>query len=96
MNKEMNENRQHRWQILEEFGYYNPCANCNRSTCGMCLIKCACGDESKELIAEIIKEKLPDCPIGDLSCPYCNKDFKCTLDNPNKECDDYMYYNQSE
>lgn len=94
MNKEMNENRQHRWQILEEFGYYNPCTNCKRTSCKMCLIKCACGDESKELIAEIEKEKLPDCPTEDWSCRYCNVDFKCTLDNPD-ECDDYLYYKQA-
>ena len=38
-----------------------------------------------------------ECPINDLTCPYCKADGECTIDgNPMDECDDYAYYNYDE
>lgn len=31
------------------------------------------------------------CPICDFTCPYCNANAECMLDNPYDECDDYAY-----
>ena len=31
------------------------------------------------------------CPIDDTECPYY-KDGFCTIGNPERECDDYVYY----
>lgn len=30
-----------------------------------------------------------ECPICDFTCPYCNANAECMLDNPYEECDDY-------
>ena len=30
-----------------------------------------------------------ECPICDFTCPYCNANAECMLDNPYDECDDY-------
>lgn len=36
---------------------------------------------------------LHECPLYDLSCPYCDKDTGyCQLANPARECDDYAAY----
>lgn len=32
------------------------------------------------------------CPIYDVSCPYCDLDGYCSLLNPMRECDDYFAY----
>lgn len=34
----------------------------------------------------------PDCPIFDISCPYCLASGECTIGDPINECDDYYYY----
>lgn len=41
----------------------------------------------------IIKKEYPDCPLFDMTCPYCLASGECTIDNPKDECDDYYYYN---
>ena len=40
--------------------------------------------------------ELKKCPLFDLSCPYCLVSGECTLTYPEKECDDFWYYNQEE
>lgn len=33
-----------------------------------------------------------NCPIFDMSCPYCLASGECTCDNPLAECDEAWYY----
>lgn len=40
----------------------------------------------------IIYEVAPimwNCPVCDLTCPYCTRDGHCKLDNPMDECDEW-------
>lgn len=34
-------------------------------------------------------KKLVYCPTQDFTCPYCDANGVCMLDNPKRECDDY-------
>lgn len=39
--------------------------------------------------------KLIHCPIGDVTCPYCDKDNICHIADPLEECDDFGAYYDS-
>ena len=29
------------------------------------------------------------CPVNAYDCPYCDKDFRCHIENPIEDCDDF-------
>lgn len=33
-----------------------------------------------------------ECPIFDMTCPYCLASGECTLTHPERECDDYAAF----
>ncbi len=37
-------------------------------------------------------ENYPECPMFDMSCPYCLASGECIIGDPMNECDDYYYY----
>lgn len=36
--------------------------------------------------------EIKECPIFDMSCPYCLASGECMLTHPEDECDDYMAF----
>lgn len=42
------------------------------------------------------ERKYPECPIFDMSCPYCLASGECTIDDPASECDDYAAFTEDE
>ena len=54
-------------------------------------------EENKDVLIRLKKGKeYPECPLFDMTCPYCLASGECTIDNPKEECDDYYYYNGEE
>lgn len=37
-----------------------------------------------------------ECPVYDISCPYCDFNGYCHIRNPMSECDDYLYHEGGE
>lgn len=35
------------------------------------------------------------CPVDDWTCPYCDDEGFCILENPYDDCDDYAYFYES-
>ena len=36
--------------------------------------------------------KYPECPVFDMTCPYCLASGECTLSHPEDECTDYQAF----
>ena len=34
------------------------------------------------------------CPICDVTCPYIDRFWDCTLDHPEDDCDEFAYYDE--
>lgn len=43
-----------------------------------------------------VEHSKKECPIYDISCPYCDFDGSCHIRNPMRECDDYFAYHEGE
>lgn len=39
---------------------------------------------------------MPECLMQEYDCPYCTPTGHCTLDRPEENCDDYMYWLEEE